>query len=172
MNITRKVSKSGNPKRISGTETSGLAACPLSRKSEMIPTQASTTPIVRLPESPRKIRAGEWLCGRNPRQAPASDTVSSATTTLPVSALMTAKAIAMQTVTPETRPSMPSSRLMALVTPTIQISVTGRPNQPRWMRPPRGFWNVSIRYPPIQRPMAIVDWAKNFFVASAPLMSS
>jgi hypothetical protein len=38
---------------------------------------ARVRPISIEPESPMKIRAGEKLCGRKPRQAPASTAVSS-----------------------------------------------------------------------------------------------
>jgi hypothetical protein len=38
---------------------------------------ARVSPISIEPESPMKIRAGEKLCGRKPRQAPASTAVSS-----------------------------------------------------------------------------------------------
>ena len=82
-----------------GTERIGLAAPVPWLKTETTPMQASTRPMVRLPESPRKIRAGEWLCGRKPRQEPASASVSRVTMTLPDSALITASERLMQAVT-------------------------------------------------------------------------
>ena len=40
----------------------------------MVAAPASINPISIEPESPMKIRAGEKLCGRKPRHAPASTT--------------------------------------------------------------------------------------------------
>ena len=48
------------------------------RPDSLVVAAASISPISIEPESPMKIRAGLKLCGRKPRQAPASTAASSA----------------------------------------------------------------------------------------------
>ena len=60
---------------------------------------------------------------------------------------MIASASAMQAVTPATRPSMPSSRLIAFVMATIHSTEAGRESQPSSKGAPKGLLKVVIWNP-------------------------
>ena len=89
---------------------------------------ASTKPRNVEPVSPIKISAGLKFLGRKPKQAPASAAVKPTAVVLPVIMQTTIRLIAAMEVTPAARPSKPSIRFTAFVTPTIQTSVIGMLN--------------------------------------------
>ncbi|SKY07593.1 Uncharacterised protein [Mycobacteroides abscessus subsp. abscessus] len=68
--------------RIRGESSVNTSAGPYAftaiRPDALVDAAASIKPMSIAPESPMKILAGEKLCGRNPRQAPASATEISA----------------------------------------------------------------------------------------------
>ena len=91
-----------------------------------------------------KIFAGLVLKGRNPRHEPARIAVSSA---LEVSAMVsvTSSSDSEQIAdTPHDRPSSPSMRLMALVSPTIQKIVTGISSHPSVKYVPKKLMNSIV----------------------------
>ena len=76
------------------------------------------------PVSPINVLAGAKLNGKNPTNAPASAVISSiATIGESFNTNMINNEIADITDIPDDKPSKPSIRLMAFVTPTIQITV-------------------------------------------------
>ena len=74
--------------------------------------------------------------------------------------------------TPPARPSSPSMRFIALMTPTIQSSVNGRFAQPRLIGSPKGLASTSKRNPSLNSRPATANWTRNFFQALAPRRSS
>ena len=76
------------------------------------------------------IFAGFLLYGMKPRHAPASAAITMATCCSETRMAMTSIVIALMVETPLARPSSPSMRFTAFVTPTIHSTVTGYFNQP------------------------------------------
>src|SRR5262245_55320780 len=89
---------------------------------------ASTSPIVLLPTSPMKIDPLGKFQGRKPALAPASATSSAAADGSPCRMASTANVPAAITACAAAMPLMPSMKLYALVTPTIQMTVTAAPS--------------------------------------------
>ena len=77
------------------------------------------------------IFAGFLLKGRNPRHAPTSEAITSATSPSDTKSAMTSIEMALMVETPQARPSSPSMRLTAFVMPTIHKTVMGTASQPR-----------------------------------------
>ena len=84
----------------------------------LIASTPARKPSTWLPLSPMKTRAGCVLKRRKPSKAPASAAVVEATGPLPVEMPIQPMASTDNSVVPPARPSSPSERLMALVTPT------------------------------------------------------
>ena len=86
--------------------------------------------MLRLPESPRKIRACGKLYRRNPSSAPMRATVGMSTEKFPRSAAAAMIVAHATTAMPPASPFKPSMKLKTLVTPTIHSITRGTPNQP------------------------------------------
>ena len=93
----------------------------------MIVTVAKTNPMKSEPASPKKMRAGLKLYGRNPSAEPASAIITSATSGLVCSTEMTKSTRLEIVATPASRPSSPSMKLIAFIMPTYHTSVSGMP---------------------------------------------
>lgn len=123
------VSVIGTPKIITGMITVMKVAFfnPFNEKIEII------NPINSEPVSPKYIRAGKKLYGKNPKQAATNAKIIIDTYTLPTFKKknpvipIVVRAI---TATPVANPSKPSIKLTALVIARIQIQVIGKLNQP------------------------------------------
>ena len=128
LKMLSSVSKMGMPKTSMGNPIPTKASALDAVSTEAV---AIIKPTNRLPQSPINILAGWKLKNRNPVKAPDRASITTARTTLPchrASIAITAQAIP---DIPAARPSKPSMRLMALVTPTIHRMVTGQANQPK-----------------------------------------
>src|SRR5437867_12946456 len=90
----------------------------------------SRKPIVRLPQSPRKIDAGLKLYRRNASSAPTSGAVASASAALLCSSAAASVVNEANKPMPVARPSIPSMRLNALEQATSQTTVIGKLHQP------------------------------------------
>src|SRR2546422_5526912 len=143
--MERNVSMIGSPRTRNGT-MSEKAADPLVEL--WIERMASVNPRKRLPESPRKIRALLKLYRRNPSTEPPRTSAIVAVARSPfMNEIVKIVSETMQ-ATPDARPSRPSIRLNAFVTPTIQSSVTGKSRMPRLNRSALNGWvTTEIRNP-------------------------
>ena len=122
--IASPTSKSGTP-----TASIGIAseAKVTARSTAEMPVTAKITPMKVLPVSPKKILAGWTLKRRNPRHAPASTSIASASGWFrPASRNHSAMQPLEMKASPEARPSMPSIRLKALTTKITQTTMNGR----------------------------------------------
>jgi hypothetical protein len=88
------------------------------------PKQPSRKPIVRLPQSPRKIDAGLLLYTSIPSREPASGAITTARVWLPSRIAATSMVTAARNPAPAVSPSTPSIRLNALVQMINQATVT------------------------------------------------
>ena len=88
-------------------------------------SMASAKPIIRLPESPMKMRAGGRLNTRKPTIAPNSEKARMAVGNCPWMRAISPIEKAAKAPIPPARPSIPSIRLSALLMPTIQRMVSG-----------------------------------------------
>ena len=85
----------------------------------------------------------------------------------------TAKVLAMaMNATPPARPSSPSMRFIAFITPAIQSMVKGRARNPSSITPPRGFAMWSMRNPNQYMSAATPNWTANLMAAPLPRRSS
>ncbi len=98
---------------------------------------ASQKPSAVAPVSPRKIRAGNRLNGRNPTSAPARIIEIEASAMRPVMRATPTRENAAMSARPAESPSSPSTMLNAFVTPTIQKNESGIASQPMFKSRPR-----------------------------------
>src|SRR5581483_9264623 len=115
------VSRTGSASTTSGTTTLIAIACLL---APMIDTVAKTYPMKSEPASPKMMRAGLKLYGRNPSAEPASAMTTSATTGFACSTEIAKMNTLEITVTPASSPSRPSMKLMAFIIATYQKTVS------------------------------------------------
>ncbi len=155
-----------------------------SRPDELVVAAASSSPMSIEPESPMKIRAGLKLCGRKPRQAPASTAAMRAGEyadgslpfcwTSPIANRPVAPAAIMPI--PAARPSSPSTKFIALTSATVSTTVSSTPCS--WPRissepetpgpsPPHGTQNTAHCTPPSTSTPAAVIWPASLVIASS-----
>ena len=130
----RAVSVSGTASTSTGARSPGQSYGPWASRAT---SPASANPRNRLPTSPIKMRALGKLWGRNPRQAPASASAGTHTSGCPPSQPNPASARPAMAASPQARPSMPSSRFMALEDPTRKNNVSPRARPVAGMVPKR-----------------------------------
>jgi len=118
--ITSAVSTIGMPSSSSGSDA--LAADD-SFWVAMIASAPSVNPRTWLPASPMNTRAGWVLKRRNPRIAPAWISATVTTVESPLDAPSSATALRHSSTMPPARPSRPSDRFTAFVTPTRNTKV-------------------------------------------------
>ena len=146
--------------------------------SPMIVTVAKTKPMKSEPASPRKMRAGLKLYGRKPSAEPASAIMTSATTGLVCRIEITKMTAAEIVVTPASRPSSPSMKLMAFIIPTYQTSVSGTPTyHGNSIQLVLGSWLNGLVVPSMTNPYIIaIDattiCARSLLRGRIPMMSS
>jgi hypothetical protein len=119
-------SNMGTPKTRTGIIEAFTELCD---QSPVMPKEARVKPKKKLPESPIKIFAGLKLYRKNPIKAPDSAMAKIAQSHCDVLMAMTKKVMLAINPIPPERPSILSTALKALVTPTIHINVIKRFNK-------------------------------------------
>ena len=136
------MSYSGTAITSSGASTLNGEAAPSWKKLPATVNEPSKKPRKLLPASPMNSRAGAWLWTRNPARAPTTISSTAGANRLPTAACAAPKISAAIRPTLAARPSMLSSMLNELVSPTIQSTVTAPPSR-GWVNGP----NRVIRAP-------------------------
>ena len=133
---------------------------------------ANMNPKKRLPESPRKARAGGKLYGRKPSSAPARATATKPMAGCPRDTDTKNTATAAKKADPAATPSAPSSKLKALVIPTNHTTVTTTPTPGPRSAGPNGRDRSSTRTPSAYMPRAIAIWTASLSAAGSGRTSS
>ena len=142
--IAQRVSKIGTPKIRIGTI---MATTRVVFKTPMVAAVARTKPKSSEPESPRNILAGEKLYLKKASEAEARANNNIAAPIWWVLKATKNKVIEEIAVTPVAKPSSPSIKFIALVTPTTQIKVRGIAKLPIAMIPLNGLLKKLISTP-------------------------
>ncbi|OPZ01115.1 MAG: hypothetical protein BWZ10_03517 [candidate division BRC1 bacterium ADurb.BinA364] len=108
---------------------------------------AKPKPSSRLPASPRNIRAGGKLWGRNPRQAPMKMAEKSIVSGWLQRCEIARIATPAMAATPAASPSRPSIRFIAFISARYQATVGINPQTPTCTSPPSGLLINSTRTP-------------------------
>ena len=136
--------------------------CPGEIAAELVARVPSRNPIIMAPPSPINTDAGGKLNIRNPNKLPATVNAIVAIKRSPFAMPITALVRAAKKQIPPARPSIPSTKLMALVIAITAKKKRGIPYQPNSTGPIKGKVAVFILWPPTTKIAAPKNWPVSF----------